>query len=126
MTAHHYSFTDIMYKVLIFLVPTPIVNVTAPNTQTVGQSLTLQCEVTTVRGITSRVDIVWSSGGTELNRTDNISSTTIDNSLVYTDCYTISQLSTDDEGRDYWCEVVINSDPSITSSANVILDVSGK
>ena len=60
---------------------------TAPNTQTVGQSLTLQCEVTTVRGITSSVDIVWSSGGTELERTNNVSSTTMDNSLVYTDSY---------------------------------------
>ena len=99
---------------------------TAPNTQTVGQSLTLQCEVTTVRGITSRVDIVWNSDGMELKRTDNISSTTMDNSLVYTNSYTVSQLSTDDEDRDYWCEVVINSDPTITSSANVTLDVSGK
>ena len=126
MTASYYSFTDIMYKLLIFLVPTPIVNVTAPNTQTVGQSLTLQCEVTTVRGITSEVDIVWSSDSMELNRTDNISSITMDNSLVYTDSYTISQLSTDDEGRDYWCEVVINSDPKITNYANAKLDVSGK
>ena len=66
-------------------VPTPTVSVTAPNTQTVGQSLTLQCVVTTVRGITSRVDIVWrnSSGGNELQRKDNVSSTTVDNSLVY-------------------------------------------
>ena len=62
----------------------------------------------------------------ELNRTDNISSTTMDNSLVYTDSYTIPQLSTDDEGRNYWCEAVINSNPTITSSANVTLDVSGK
>ena len=99
---------------------------TAPNTQTVGQSLTLQCEVITVRGITSRVDIVWSSDGMELNRTDNTTSTTIDNSLVYTDSYTISQLSTDDEGRDYWCEVVINSDPTRTNNASVMLNVTGK
>jgi len=33
--------------------------VVAPNIQTVGQSLTLECSVTAVRGITSRVDIVW-------------------------------------------------------------------
>ena len=110
----------------MYVVSTPTVSVTAPNTQTVGQSLTLQCEVTTVRGITSEVDIVWSSDSIELNRTDNISSITMDNSLVYTDSYTISQLSTDDEGRDYWCEVVINSDPTITNYANAKLDVSGK
>ena len=99
---------------------------TAPNTQTVGQSLTLQCEVTTVRGITSSVDIVWSSGGTELERTNNVSSTTMDNSLVYTDSYTISQLSTTDEGRVIQCEVVINASPPVMVSDSITLDVTGK
>ena len=91
----------------------------------VDQSLTLQCEVTTVRGITSRVDIVWSSNGTELNRTDGISATMMDNSLVYTDSYNISQFSTDDEERVYWCEAVINSSPIITNNVSFALDVAG-
>ena len=98
---------------------------TALNTQTVGQSLTLQCEVTTVRGITSRVDIVWSSDGTELERMNNVSSTTMDNSLVYTDSYTISQLSTTDDGRVIQCEVVINTSPPVTASDTITLDVTG-
>ena len=100
--------------------------VTTSNTQTVGQSLTLQCAVTTVRGITSRVDIVWSSNGTELERINNVSSTTMDNSLVYTDSYTISQLSTTDDGRAIQCEVVINTSPSVMASDNITLDVMGK
>ena len=99
---------------------------TALNTQTVGQSLTLQCEVTTVRGITSRVDIVWSSNDTELNRTDGISSTMMDNSLVYTDSYTISQLSTTDDDRVIQCEVVINVSPSVMADNNITLDVTGE
>ena len=99
---------------------------TAPNTQIVGQSLTLQCEVTTVRGITSRVDTVWSSGGTELERMNNVSSTTMDNSLVYTDSYTISQLSTTDDGRVIQCEVVINASPSVMDSDSITLDVTGE
>ena len=99
---------------------------TAPNTQTVGQSLTLQCNVTTVRGITSRVDIVWSSGGTELERMNGVSPTTMDNSLVYTDSYTILQLSTTDEGRMIQCEVVINASPSVMASDSIMLDVTGK
>ena len=98
----------------------------APNTQTVGQSLTLQCNVTTVRGITSRVDIVWSSGGTELKRMTNVSSTTMDNSLVYTDSYTISQLSTADEGRVIQCEVVINANPPVMASGSITLNVASK
>ena len=108
------------------LVPPPTVSVTAPNTQTVGQSLTLQCKVITVRGITSRVDIVWRSGGTELERMNNVSSTTMDNSLVYIDSYTISQLSTDDDDRVIQCEVVINVNPSVMASDSITLDVTGK
>ena len=99
---------------------------TAPNTQTVGQSLTLQCEVTTVRGITSRVDIVWSSNGTELERMNNVSSTTMDNSLVYTDSYTISQLNTTDDGRVIQCEVVINASSPVMANDSFTLDVTCK
>ena len=98
----------------------------APSIQTVGQSLTLQCEVTTVRGITSRVDIVWSSGGTELERMNNVSSTTMVNSLVYTDSYIISQLNTTDDGRVIQCEVVINASPSVMANDSITLDVTGK
>ena len=96
---------------------------TAPNTQTVGQSLTLQCEVTTVRGITSRVDIVWSNNGTVLRRMNDTTATTMDNSLVYTDSYTISQLSTTDEGRVIQCRVVINA---VTANDTITLNVTGK
>ena len=113
------------YFCLIFLVPTPTVTVTVPNTQTVGQSLTLQCEVTTVRGITSRVDIVWNSGGTELVRI-NVSSATMGNSLVYTDNYTISQLSTTDDDRVVKCEGVINASPSVMANDSITLDVTGE
>ena len=97
---------------------------TAPNNQTVGQSLTLQCEATIVRGITSRVDIVWSSGGTELQRM-NVSSTMTNNSLVYTDSYTISLLSTTDDGNVIQCEVVINTSPPVMANGDITLNVMG-
>ena len=100
--------------------------VTAPHTQIVGRSLTLQCEVTTVRGVTSRVDIVWSSDDTVLRRINGRTATTVDNSLVYTDSYTISPLSTIDEKRVYKCEVVINASPPIEDDDNIVLDVTGK
>ena len=114
-----------LFYVFYITVPTPTISVTVLNTQTVGQSLTLQCEVTTVRGITSRVDIVWSSGGSELQRMENVTSTAMDNSFIYTDSYTISQLSTTDEGRVIQCEVVINTSPSVIANNNITLDVTG-
>ena len=90
-----------------------------------GQSLILQCVVTTVRGITSRVDIVWSSNGIVLRRINDTIATTMDNSLVYTDSYNISQLSTTDDGRVIQCEVVINASPSIMATDNITLNVMG-
>ena len=99
---------------------------TVPNTQTVGQSLTLQCEVTTVRGITSRVDIVWSSNGTILRRINDTIATTLDISLVYTDSYNISQLNITDEYRVIQCEVLIHTSPPVMVANNVTLDVTGE
>ena len=99
---------------------------TATSTQTVGQSLTLQCEVTTVRGITSRVDIVWSSNGTVLRRINGTTATTMNNSLVYTDSYIVSQLNTTDDGRIIQCEVVINANPSVMGNGSITLDVIGE
>ena len=110
---------------LLILVPTPIIIVTAPNTQAVGQSLTMQCEVTTVRGITRRVDIVWSSDGIILRRINGATATTMDTSLVYTDSYTMSQLSASDDGRVIQCEETIQAIPSQSSSDTFSLDVTG-
>jgi len=103
-------------------VPTPEVSVIAPD-QTVGQSLTLECNVTTVRGINSRVDIIWSRNGEEVNRTND---TMMDTSLIYTDTYTIPLLSTDDEGAVFDCEAVINSTPMVMNNSSITLDVTGK
>ena len=91
-----------------------------------GQSLTLQCEVTTVRGITSRVDIVWSSDSTVLRRINDTTATIMDNSLVYMNSYTISQLNTTGDGRVIQCEVVINVNPSVMADNNITLDVTGE
>ena len=101
--------------------------VTAPNTQIVGQSLMLECSVTAVRGITSRVDIVWSSDDVELNRTEtpNITSST-DDMREYMDVYTITLLKDTDINRTYQCEMVINSIPPVTVNSDVTLDVTGK
>ena len=91
-----------------------------------GQSLTLQCEATTVKGITSRVDIVWSSGGMELNRKNSTIAIMMGNSLVYADSYTISHLNTTDDGRVIQCKVVINVSPSVMADNNITLDVIGE
>ena len=112
--------------ICFYIVSTPSVTITAPNTQIVSQSLILECSVTTVRGITSRVDIIWSSDGTQLERMEGVSvSSTTDNSVVFSDTYNISQLNTTDDSREYQCEVVINTSPPVIANYSVTLDVMG-
>ena len=102
-------------------------NVNIVNNQTVGQSLTLESTVTTVRGITSRVDIVWSSNGLMLKLTEGFNHTsTSNNSVIYTDIYTIPQLNTSDEGRIIQCDTFINAVSTVTASDSVTLNVTGK
>ena len=110
----------------VSLVPVPTVTINAPNNQRVSQSLTLQSSFTTVRGITSRVDIVWSSNGAELKRIMGAMSSENDNTELYEDTYDIPLLSTADDGRVIQCEILIMSIPSIVVVKNVTLDVSGK
>jgi len=103
-----------------------MVTVTAPSTVTVGHSVTLECNVTAVRGINSRVDIVWISYGTVLRRVNDSTQVTMGSSAVYTDSYTIPRLCIVDQNEVYQCEVVINSSPSVMATGSVALSETGK
>ena len=105
----------------------PTIIISVLSNQTVGQPLTLECNIFTVRGVNSQVDIIWRSNALELKNSKNINaSTTTNHSILYADTYTISQLSTAYEGRTYQCDVLINSISSITAYDNVTLNVTGK
>ena len=117
-----------MYVIyLIYAVPSPSVILTAADTQIVGQSLSMECIMTTVRGITSRIDILWRSDGVEIRKTIGaiVSSSTV-SSILYRDFYNISLLTTTEEGRLYQCEGMINTTPNLTAESSTTLDVFGK
>ena len=99
------------------------------NNQTVGQPLILQCSVTTIRDINSRVDFVWISNGTELERVEGVTGESSTNNLaIYTDFYIIPQLSIADNNSLYTCEVIINRSTLISASSDFTLYItqSGK
>ena len=109
------------------LVPVPSVTINAPSNQTVGQSLTLESSITTVRGITSRIDIVWSSNGVELKKVQEVNKSLTNNyTELFEDTYNIPLLSTSDDGRVIQCKVVIMTTPSKTAIDYITLDVTGK
>ena len=115
-----------MYFILC-LVPAPeSVNLSVASTQTVGQPLLLECSVSTVRGITSRVDVVWTSNGSELKRIEGANvSFTSDSFKTYTVFYDTLQLNTSDDGRVLKCEVFVNTSPLLMADDNITLDVMG-
>ena len=80
-------------------------------TPTLNEQLTMRCEATVTRGVTSLVDIVWSrNNGTEiLQRVDGVNSTLRDDMLVFTDNYTTPVLTEDDNSMIYACTVSINA-----------------
>ena len=76
---------------------------------TIGDSLTLDCSFTTVRGISSSVNFIWTTGGIEVRRVDDIAADIENDTAIYTDSFEISSLSAIDNGREYQCTVMINA-----------------
>ena len=109
----------------IIIVPNPTVSITPLNTQTVGQSLTLECSGTTMRGITSDVVLEWRHGSNTVNST-SAPTGTMDSLLVYRVFYTIPQLNTSDDYRRYNCRLTVQSNPRRRTTESVILDVTGE
>ena len=111
----------------VFLVFTSNVTIMAVNNQTEGQPLILQCSVTTIRDVNSRVDFVWISNGIELRRVEGVvGEPTVNNLVIYTDHYIIPELSDNDNNSLYICEVVINRSQLISATGNITLNITGK
>ena len=117
------------------IVPIPVVQITIYGKRfenetlrnvTVGDPLTLDCTVTAVRGISSSVDIIWTTGGRVVRRVDNITADIENDSAIYTDSFEISFLSATDNGREYQCTVVINATQPVYSSDQVTLILPGE
>ena len=110
-----------------YIVPTPAVTVSVPNILTTGQSLTLDCSIVVVRGITSRVDVVWYDNGVQVRRMDNITASIINGiAAMYTDSLNISSLTQQHDGRVYSCEAIINCEPLTTAFSSIRLNVTCK
>ncbi|XP_065904759.1 cell adhesion molecule DSCAML1-like isoform X2 [Dysidea avara] len=97
----------------------PQVTIVPLGAQNAGQPLALACYVVVSKGIVSSVDITWSRDGTILSRT--IGAVRVN--LLYTSYYNISLLTTNDTGKVYECDVVINSTPPVTHNDTFELQV---
>ena len=129
----------------IFLVPIPVVHITAYDifeisgddnsgqsgnfplrNLIIGDALTLDCTVTAVRGISSSVDIIWTTGDSVVRRVYNITADIENDYAIYTDSFEISSLSAIDNGREFQCTVVINAYQPVYNSDQFTLMFSGE
>ena len=101
--------------------------ISAPNNLTTGQTVALNCSIVAVRGIASRVDIVWYDNGIQVRRMDNITASIINGTAtVYRDSLNISSLTKRHDDRAYSCQAVINSEPLTISFSSIRLNVTCK
>ena len=96
-----------------------MVHLRAVTDQISDKALTLECNATTVRGITSSVDISILS----LDTFEDVDPIIVGNSAVYSANFTLEELTPFDNGRLLVCLVNINGTTSIDT---LILDVLGK
>ena len=108
-----------------FLDPIIDTQITTVSIPTIDQPLILQCSATTVRGITSRVDIIWSIGNRQVRRINNVTASSFITSAVYNDTFIIPSFNISDIGDTYQCEVLINSVLPTRSEANFTIPIPG-
>jgi len=111
---------------LSFTVPSPTVNIASVDSVEYGKATTLKCDATAVRGITSRVDIIWRTGNTTVSRVDDVAANIVNNSAVYTNQLITPPLSVNDSGRVYTCEVRINTTFGVNAFDSIVLDFISK
>ena len=112
--------------ICLFTVPSPAIDITSVDSVEFGKATTLECNVIAVRGITSRVDIIWRTGNTTVRRVDGVTANIVNNSAVYTDQLITPPLSVNDSGRVYICEVRINTNFGVNGFDYFALDFIGK
>ena len=109
---------------LLFTDPIIAIEMMATNTPATDQSLTLQCIATIVRGITSTVDIIWTTGDTQVRRINNVTvSGSVNSTSVYSDSFTIPSFDISDIGSVYQCEVLINSPLPTTAKTDFTIPI---
>jgi len=103
------------------------VEVIATTNPVINHPLILQCNATIVSYINSTVDIIWTTGNTQVRRVNNVAAVnSINSSSLYNDSLIISSLDINDIGSVYHCEVLINSVLPTIAKTVFIIPIPGK
>ena len=99
------SLTAIVYYFANHLVPNANVSVTAlDDNPTIGESFSIECNVTIAKSIIGSVDIIWTVNDTIKRRVND----SVGDTSSYRDVYNITALQLSDDNTVYVCEAVVN------------------
>ena len=112
--------SSIMFSCYYLIVPAPSVTVRVLDDEPIiGAQLSLECNVTVARGVTSSVNITWMVNGTnEMNNTkrrvnsqhqDVYMMQLTNDATQYRDIYSITQLELTYNNTQYYCKAVISN-----------------
>jgi len=103
------------------------VAITPLNTPEVGDTLLVECSVTTVKDISIPVDIEWRNELNEIVQSIEMADVAIrhQDTEVYKNVYTIPMLSQNEAGKIYRCSGVINTDPPETVTSTFAIPAIG-
>ena len=114
------------YYVITFIDPIISVKIRPDGIPAIYQPLILQCTATIMGGINSTVDIVWTTGNTQIRRVINVTTgSNINSSTIYNDSFITPSLNLSDIGNVYECEVFINSILPTTAKTDFIVPIPG-
>ena len=112
--------SSVIFSCYYLIVPAPNVTVRVLDDEPIiGAPLSLECNVTVARGVTSSVNITWMVNGTdEMNNTkrrvnsqhqDVYKMKLTDATTQYRGVYNITQLELTDNNTQYYCKAVISN-----------------
>ena len=79
-----------------------------------------------MKDITDTVDIIWTTGDTQVRRVNNVTaSSSINSTSVYNDLFITPSLNVADIGSIYQCEVLVNSTVLTTAIKNYSIPIPG-
>ena len=110
----------------MYVDPIISIEVAAASSPVIYQPLILECNASVARVITSTVDIIWTTGDTQVRRVNNVTASSNINSVsVYNDSLIIPSLNISDIGSIYQCEVLINSVVPSIARTDFIIPIPG-
>ena len=109
---------------LNYLVPAPIVSVTATsNNPVIGESFSIECNVTVAKGFIGNVEIIWVVNGTVKRRVTDTVAIFDSQFVLHRDVYSMPPLHASNNNTVYCCKAVINAGEQLESNSSITLTI---